>query len=176
MSVNTNNAKYWDAIKKRKRNKPLTFIHIPKCGGTYIATILSHLGVKNKGHHLATNTDGITFAVIRNPVDRYSSLLNYRLNVSKPRPDCPKSLGCYVNVNTPATLNTIVGGKNVDIFITIDKLQEFLAFFDHEYDANLFEKQNVSKKTQGTFDAQTKHRIAKLYSKDMLFYKNAVLN
>ena len=73
-------------------DKKLIFIHTPKCGGTFIASILSQLKIRNKGHNRAIKNEGLTFTVIRNPIERFESLLNYRLNEKKPRYDFPKKL------------------------------------------------------------------------------------
>lgn len=35
------------------KNKKMVFIHTPKCGGTYVSSILSHLNIKNNGHEQA---------------------------------------------------------------------------------------------------------------------------
>ena len=44
------------------------------------------INIKSKGHTRADpENDGITFTVIRNPIERFESLINYRLNESKPR-------------------------------------------------------------------------------------------
>ena len=64
---------------KNKDKKELVFIHTPKCAGSYISNILSYLKIKNLGHHQAVlNKKYIYFTVIRNPVERFESLLNYR--------------------------------------------------------------------------------------------------
>lgn len=194
MSVNTNTANYWGEIKGRKQNAPLTFIHTPKCGGTYAISILTHLGIKNKGHNLATKTDGITFTIIRDPVERFESLMNYRLDEEAPRRDWPKSLRHVYNNNDSTNLNIIVKNmtdkdilefypyktlsywsKNIDIFITIDKLHDFLTFFGYEYDENDFSKKNVSTKTRGTLNSQLKQRLSKIYSNVVALFKNITM-
>ena len=148
---NTNNITYWNKIKNLKKNKHLTFIHTPKCGGTFVRNILKKLNISIKGHKRAhPKNDGITFTVIRNPIERFESLINYRLGEKKPRKDWPKSLNYVWNDNS-VNLNKIVGkmtdkqilgfkpyrtlcywSKNIDIFITIDKLEEFLSFFGYK--------------------------------------------
>ena len=62
---------------KLKPKAKLCFIHIPKCGGPYAEQILKDLKIRNKFHKQATKNDGLTFTIIRNPVDRFESLLNY---------------------------------------------------------------------------------------------------
>lgn len=144
------NSKYkliWNDIKEKALNKTLIFIHTPKCAGTYVSAILQYFKIINKGHNNAIKNEGINFTVIRDPVDRFESLLNYRLCEKHPRNDWPKHLHNVYN-NKDITLNEIVNNmsdgeilnfkpyrtlvfwsKNVDIFITIDKLFELLGIF-----------------------------------------------
>ena len=190
---NTNNITYWNKIKNLKNNKHLTFIHTPKCGGTFVRNILTKLNISIKGHKRAhPKNDGITFTVIRNPIERFESLINYRLGEKKPRKDWPKSLNYVWNDNS-VNLNKIVGkmtdkqilgfkpyrtlcywSKNIDIFITIDKLEEFLSFFGYKIDIINFEKRNVSNKIRGTFNKVTKNRISKLYRQDMALFNSVI--
>ena len=202
MTKFTNIIEYWIYIKKLKPNDNLTFIHTPKCGGSYIGNILKHLNIRNKvkfdnngvvSHHLqASKNDGITFTVIRDPVKRFESLINYRLGEIQPRPDWPKQLK-NVYRDKSIDLNTIVSkmtdenitnfrpystlifwSKNVDIFITIDQLYEFLSFFGYSYNIKDFEKKNVSKKTRGTFNDFTKSRLRLLYIDDIVFFNKVI--
>ena len=190
---NTNNITYWNKIKNLKKNKHLTFIHTPKCGGTFVRNILKKLNISIKGHKRAhPKNDGITFTVIRNPIERFESLINYRLGEKKPRKDWPKSINYVWNDNS-VNLNKIVGkmtdkqilgfkpyrtlcywSKNIDIFITIDKLEEFLSFFGYKIDIINFEKRNVSNKIRGTFNKVTKNRISKLYRQDMALFNSVI--
>ena len=157
---NTNNVNYWNKINIKKNNKPLIFIHTPKCGGTFVNSILRKLNIARKGHKRAdSQDDGITFTVIRHPIERFESLINYRLSEPKPRKDWPKSL-YYVWKDKSISLNEIVGAmtdneilnfepykslcywsKNIDIFITIDKLEEFLSFFGYKINIKDFQKE-----------------------------------
>ena len=70
--------KYWEIIKNKYPNQKLIFVHTPKCGGTYTRQILKDLNIKNKGHVKAKRNEGITFTIIREPIERFQSLLNYR--------------------------------------------------------------------------------------------------
>ncbi len=188
----TNNEIYWKHIKKVKNNAKLCFIHTPKCGGKYASQIFNDLKIRNKGHSQAEKNDGITFTIIRNPVERFESLINYRLDESKPSGDWPKHL-MYVFHDKSVTLNEIVDkmsdkeilgfgpyfslthwGKNIDVFITIDNLHNFLSFFGYNYNTNKYSKKNVSKKERGKFNETTKNRIAKLYFRDMLLFEKTV--
>jgi hypothetical protein len=64
--------------------------------------------------------------------------------------------------------------KNIDIFITIDKLEEFLLFFGYKVSIKEFETKNVSKKVRGTFNKVTKNRISKLYRQDMVLFNSVI--
>ena len=128
--------------------KELVFIHTPKCAGSYVSTILSHLKIKNNGHTQATpNNKFIYFTVIRNPVERFESLLNYRLDEKNPRNDFPKHLS-YVHYDKNVNLDEIVSKmtdaeilgfspyktidywtKHVDIIVTLDNLSKMLEYF-----------------------------------------------
>lgn len=192
MSESTNNPEYWKKIKDKFPKSKLIFIHTPKCGGTYVITILKKLGIKNKGHVQATKQDSITFTVIREPVARFESLLNFRLGEKRPRHDWPRQLrGAYHNKSI--TLNQIVNkmrplqikrfypyqslvywSKNIHIFITIDKLQDFLRFFGYSYHPDEFKKQNVSKKVRGTLNDKSIKKLEKIFAKDIELYKKVI--
>jgi hypothetical protein len=187
--------KLWNHIRENKINK-LIFIHTPKCGGTYASKILADLKIINKSHfpvhaknHIPANENenGITFTIIRDPIERFESLLNFRLSM-KPLDDWPKHL-YYVYDDINITLNEIVDKmsdneilgftpfkslvywtKNVDIIITIDQLQEFLNFFGYFYIVDDYKKENVSPKLRGKFTDEIKERIRKLYYDDILLY------
>lgn len=176
-------------IKSYKKNKPLIFIHTPKCGGTYASTILNNLNIINNGHLQANdNEDGITFTIIRNPIERYESLLNYRLCNRRPGNDWPKHL-LHVFCKKHITLNDIIKSmsddeilgfnpynnliywtQNIDIIITIDKLEELLHNFGYKYDKTEYDNQNVSIKERGTFNIETKNRLKQLYDDDIILY------
>lgn len=179
---------WWKIVKRKKRKSKLVFIHTPKCGGTYASQIFKDLGIKNKHHQRANVTDGITFTIIRDPVDRFESLMNYRLSANRPRQDWPDNLrGVYKKKHL--TLNTIVKRmtnkqikgfspyktlvywtKNVDIIITMNKLHELLTFFGYKYDESKYKRKNVSKKTRGKFDEDTRARVVKVFAPDVLLY------
>jgi hypothetical protein len=180
-------------LLKNKNNKELIFIHTPKCAGSYISNILSHLKIKNKGHNQAIQNEGITFTVIRDPIKRFESLLNYRLEQGVPRNDWPKRLS-YVYMNKTIQLNEVFSKmtdkeilsflpyrtlnywtKNVDIIITLDNLPKMLEYFGYTYDINLFKPDNVSNKTRGELDQQNKNRLNRLFKDDVILY-NMVIN
>jgi hypothetical protein len=179
----------FEELIKKKNNKELVFIHTPKCGGSYVSNILSHLKIKNNGHTQATlNNKYIYFTVIRNPVERFESLLNYRLDEKIPRNDWPKNLS-YVYYDKNVSLDEIVSKmtdkeilgfspyktinywiKNVDIIVTLDNLPKMLKYFGYEYDVNSFKSVNISNKIRGNINLQNKDRIKKLFNVDIKIY------
>ncbi len=180
-------------VLKNKNNKELIFIHTPKCAGSYISNILSHLKIKNKGHNQAIQNEGITFTVIRDPIRRFESLLNYRLNEGTPRADWPKRLS-YVYINKTIQLNEVFSKmtdneilsflpfrtltywtKNVDIIITLENLPKMLEYFGYTYDINLFKPDNVSNKIRGVLNQQNRNRLIVLFKDDAVLY-NIVIN
>jgi len=190
-----NHKELWNSIRLKKNTLKLKFIHTPKCGGTYTNNILYDLQiidvvfpVNPKNHIPATGDEKeITFTIIRNPLDRFESLINFRLGMNILE-DWPKHLN-YVYDDKNITLNEIVDKmtdkeilgftpykslvywtKNVDIVITIEQLEEFLNFFGYFYDTNKYQKTNVSIKTRGTFNNKIKTRISNLFHDDFLLY------
>jgi len=180
-------------LLKNQSNKKLIFVHTPKCGGTYVASILSHLKIINKKHVKAIPNEGITFTVIRDPIKRFESMLNYRLNRPRHRTLFPINL-IYVFDDETITLNEIVSKmtnvqilgffpystlvywtENIDIIITLENLPKMLGYFGYTYDANLFKPLNVSKKIRGTLNDENINRLKTLFSDDVLLY-NKVTN
>ena len=177
-------------LKKQIDNgKKFTFIHTPKCGGLYAGTILKDLNINNKHHNQGTKNDGITFTIIREPAERFESLLNYRLGFQEPREDFPNKLR-YMHYNKSISLNKIVNNmtdkdilnfkpyrslsywsKNVKLFITIKELIPTLELLGYEIKKD-YPPINVSKKTRGKLDKKIKERIRKLYHNDCLLFKN----
>jgi len=180
-------------IMKTKDNKELVFVHTPKCAGSYIASILSHLNIKNNSHTQAVPSDKyIYFTVIRKPVERFESLLNYRLGKTDSRDDWPKHL-LYVYTDKNIQLNEIVSKmtdeeilgfipyrtisywtKNVDIIITLDNLPKMLKYFGYTYDKSLFKPNNISNKIRGKLNQKNKDRINLLFKDDILLYNKVV--
>ena len=167
------------------------FIHTPKCAGTYVNTILSHLKIQNNGHNQAPpDNEYIYFTVIRNPVERFESLLNYRLGLH--RNNWPTQL-LYVFDDKNIQLDEIVSKmsdtdilsfspyrtltyytKNVDIILTVDNLPTFLAYFGYVYDINSFKTTNVSNKIRGKLNQQNKERLKKLFNDDVVLYDKVI--
>ena len=179
-------------LLKNRSNEKLIFIHTPKCGGTYVASILSHLNIINKKHVKAILNEGITFTVIRDPIKRFESMLNYRLNLPKIIDSYPSiSYLRYVFEDETITLNEIISKmtneqilrfntlvywtENIDIIITLENLPKMLGYFGYTYDANLFKPLNVSKKIRGTLNDENINRLKTLFSDDVLLY-NKVIN
>ena len=184
----------WKKVQQRKSGAYIEYVHIPKTGGTFVKSVLSHTKIipvgsnTNATHMRATKKKNINFTVIRHPVDRFESFLNFRLREERPRKDWSKNAkGAYKDKTI--SLNEIVGKmtrkeilsfrpfktikyytRDVDIFITIDKLQEFLHFFGYKINIDDFGKKNVSPKTRGTLNAKTKRRIARIFRDDMKIY------
>ena len=181
-----------EELLNRKTSNNIIFIHTPKCGGTYVSSILKHLQIQNKRHFQATPNEGITFTVIRDPVARFESLLNYRLDLKSPNVDWPPNLK-YVYNNKGITLNQIVSKmtdkqilgfspfktlkywtKNVDIIITMENLPKMMEYFGYTYDINSFQPKNVSSKTRGKLNERNINRLKRLYRDDIILYNNVV--
>jgi hypothetical protein len=181
-----------EELLNRKTKKNLIFIHTPKCGGTYVSSILTQFNIQNKNHNQAIPNEGLTFTVIRDPVARFESLLNYRLEKPIPKADWPPHLrGVYRNKNV--TLNQIVSRmtdkqilgfspyrtlkywtKNVDIIITLENLHKMLGYFGYNYDINSFQPKNVSNKIRGKLNEENINRLTRLYENDILLYNKVV--
>ena len=188
-----NNMLPWkrNLIRKVRRNKPrqpLVFIHTPKCGGSYVATVLRSHNIRCKGHNPATRMDGITFTVIRDPVKRFESLLNYRLSKKNPRKDWPRRL-TKDHYRTKVTLNRIISKmrnnellnfipfatlsywtKGVDVCLVIDELPEFLEIFG--YSVPDLPPSNVSPKIRGTINRHNQRRLRTAFRRDMIVYRS----
>ena len=142
--------------------KTLSFIHIPKCGGCFASQYMDLCNINNKGHNIADNENEITFAIIRDPIKRFESLLNYRLGGEKQRLDFPKNLR-YVYFDKSISLNEIVDQftyddiiklypyknytywcQNIDLLITIEELEETLTILGFNVENIICEQKNVS--------------------------------
>ena len=103
----------WKRVQQRKSGAYIEYVHIPKTGGTFVKDILRHTKIRSasnytKGtHSIATNKKNIIFTVIRHPVDRFESFLNYRLKGKRARKDWPKKVECAYKEKT-LSLNKIV--------------------------------------------------------------------
>jgi len=181
--------KRWENVKESKHG-PLVFVHTPRCAGNYVGQILKDLGIKNKGQNLLTRDEGISFTVIRDPVERMESFLDSRLNEPRPKYDWPTHL-YSVYEDKSITINKIIKrmsdselldfhpyktlkywGKNIDIFITIDQLEKFLNFFGYQFYIDKYPETNMSQKERGDFDEISKERIERLYQNDIQLYND----
>ena len=179
-------------LVKNKDKKELVFIHSPKCAGSYVSSILSHLKIKNFGHQQAIpNENYIYFTVIRDPVDRFESWLNFCLSNSL-KFDWPINL-LYSYYDKNITLDEIISKmtdrdmlqfkqyrslnywtKNVEIIITIDNLSKMLECFGYTYDINSFKPINVSAKLRGRINEENRNRIKKIFNDDVELYNKVI--
>lgn len=169
----------------KKPNSKLIFVHTPKCGGTSVSEVLKNTDIINLGHNLTEKSDNIVFTVIRNPIDRFESFLNYRLQ-SEPREDWPKELN-YVYNDINFDLNYIVNNlndtdilnfhpfrtlkfwsKNVDFFITLNEFEDFLSYLG--YTNVVLPKKNFSEKKRGTLNLENRERLYNIYNEDFKLY------
>lgn len=173
----------WEQVLTIKTPQ-LNFIHTPKCGGTYIRQILTDLNIHNNHHNQSDINDTINFTVIRHPVDRFESMLNYRLGRNSPlkggrlksvRPDT--TLDEIVSNMTDKHILTITPFRtlvywctNVDVIITMKHLHPFLNFMGYKYDGSKYPFANVSNKTHGTFNNTTIARLSVLFRDDIDIY------
>jgi hypothetical protein len=179
-------------LVKNKDKKELVFIHSPKCAGSYVSRILSHLEIKNFGHQQAIpNENYIYFTVIRDPVDRFESWLNFCLS-NRFNFDWPINL-LYSYYDKNITLDEIISKmtdrdmlqfkqyrslnywtKNVEIIITIDNLSKMLECFGYTYDINSFKPINVSDKLRGRINEENRNRIKKIFNDDVELYNKVI--
>jgi hypothetical protein len=180
---------YWKKIKKKKKHVPINYTHIPKTGGTFVKYVLGSTKIKptsmyTEGSHPKNkNIKYINFTVIRHPVDRIESYLNFKYGMNKHKLD---------TIKIKASLNKIVSNmnkkqlkqlkkkfkpmkyysKNVDIFITINMLKYFLLFFGYNIDLEDIKYKNVSAKVRGSLNKKNRAIIEYLYKEDMNLYNN----
>jgi len=175
------------------KNEKISFIHIPKCAGTYASQYISLFNINMKNHNRAEKPeDGLTFGIIRHPVERFQSFLNYRLGEETPRKDFPERLH-YVYSNKNISLNTIVDSltdeeilsfrpyrsinywaKNIDLLLTIDEFIPALALMGFNTTVE-FPQLNVSQKIRGNLTGDRIDRINNLFKKDIRIYNKWTL-
>jgi hypothetical protein len=193
--IYNNSYKKWIKVMFQKNNLPLYFIHIPKAAGTYARVICDQLNINHQKaytHKKASkliNDRHIVFAILREPVSRYESMLNYRLFKIKDTSRKPNgNIDDYNDINdfianqtddfllnVGSSFQTLLKySKFVDIFITIDEFEDFLNFFGHHIPENLKKRKNQSERPKGKFNNITINRIKKLYAKDIEFYNRHV--
>lgn len=171
---------------KIKEGHNLSFIHTPKCAGTYASQYMDFCKIPNKRHNRKNNDDDITFTIIRDPVKRFESFLNYRLE----KRSLPKNIQYAVN-DKKISLDEIIRKINkiditsmlyspymtltywtydVDLLITIEELEETLKLLGYNIDNCVFDKKNISKKERGTLNNESIEKIKKLYEDDVKLY------
>ena len=172
-----------------KNGKKLVFIHIPKCAGTYASQYLKDLKITNRGHSKNINKDEITFAIIRHPINRFESLLNYRLDEKIPRSDWPQSL-YHVYENKSINLDEIINKmtdkdiisfspyrtleywiEGIYLLLTIEEFIPALKLFGYKI-TKIYDKINVSKKERGTISSENKQRLSIIFKRDIEIYNN----
>lgn len=175
------------------KGKKLTFIHIPKCGGTFVRHFLPKKYIKYKtGHQPATKNDVPCFSIIRHPVERFESVLRYRMD----RIDQYKDLKNIVNLlkltESSISLENIVNHmtdedilsmdpfqsieyykKNVQFMILIEyfvPMLKYLNIYCKEIDISLkVNKTNHS--MYGELSQKNKERILNLFESDYILYE-----
>lgn len=189
--------KHIQQVLLQKKGQPITFIHIPKCGGGFIKHLKDHYGlkVKTKGHALAEPSDGITFTIIRNPIDRYESYLTWCLEQCPLDPKWPyamkrgyedknMSLNNIFNSLTMTQITAFNGfssleywSQGVDIMITIDELQEFIQLMGltlktkyPDYNKITHKQLHRSQYKRGKLKSESRELIQKIYKQDVEFY------
>lgn len=175
----------------------VSFTHIPKTAGSFVNKLISDnkLNIKLIEHKLDYDTKNIRFCIIRDPVDRFRSHLNYRLRLndkgmlceSEPRGDWPREL-VYAHHNKKIKLNEIVKKmsdnqmvsfipektyeywlSNIDIALTIDELPEYLALIGYK-NIKISDPINVSKPYRGNFNDESVEKVSRVFSKDIELY------
>jgi hypothetical protein len=177
-----------------KNGFTLGYVHIPKTGGTFARWVFEEIPeIKYLYHNQAKEDEKkIFFATIREPADRFESLLNMTFwfnNILKRNlldHHLPKrmhhvfhnkniSLDETVSLMTDADIKHIQDtkafasldyySKNVGLMITIDEFLPTLNLLGFTIKKQ-YVKNNVSEKLRGKFSIETKRRIRKLFSKD----------
>jgi len=187
---------HWKKIKEEKKGLKLVFIHTPKCGGSYVNSILRYVRIKRNGHLQATKElqeKYITFTVIREPVERFESFLNYRLGEITPRSDWPEYLN-HAFMNKSIRLNEIIKliqkkdieqlhpfktleywTENIDIIITMNDLRPLLTYFGYRYNNRRFKRCNISKKNRGSLNEESKEKVKEIFIDDLKLYNQFIL-
>lgn len=187
---------------KMERGAKLVFVHTPKCGGTYANECLSVLGVKTIGHTHPTlsnivkyesNDEEVYFTIIREPVERFESFLNFRLWKQRLH-DFPihmkNNKDVIIENNEKYTLNKMMNKlrgydynlfipyrnlkywtTNMDLCITINEFLPFMEILG--YDINKVKdisSKNVSIKNRGILSEENKEILRQIYKEDIIIY------
>jgi hypothetical protein len=179
----------WKRIQRRKPTAYIEYVHIPKTGGTFVKSILSHTKIISissytKGTHArATNVKNINFTVIRHPVDRFESYMNYKYGGKVLPLDRKKTKTSLNEIFSNMSLKRlekikkkffplIYYLKNIDIIITINMLNDFLGHLGYDIDSKDYNLKNISVKKRGYLNRKNRAIIADLYKEDMNLYNN----
>ncbi len=177
-----------DRIRRKLGYKVLHYIHIPKCGGTYARMILRDLGIAYTCHELLPRRRRVIyFTTIREPVERFESLLNFRLE-KKPEMQFPKRLR-YAISDKSVSLDEIVSGmtdsdirsfvpfrtmryyaRNCDFCLTIDEFIPALKILGYKVRDD-YKALNMTNKERGCIGVENRKRIEYLFESDMMLYR-----
>ena len=182
-----------ETVKLRKQGKPLSFIHTPKCAGSFAKKICNDLGIeKIVGHNLPSDNSAIYFTIIRHPINRFQSLMYYRLSGL-----FPKGGSCWpphlidVIDDDSVDLDTVLSrmsdaeitgfhpfgtlrywSSSADIIISIDEMRDLLQSFGFDLDLKKYpNKLNVSLKTRPPFTKVSRDRLENIFREDIEFYQ-----
>lgn len=166
------------------------FLHIPKTGGTTVKGLCKRYNIETCKHNLGVlsrKRRRMVFCVVRNPVDRFESFLNYRLGQLNIRPDWPvriayrkKEMGLskvlrrfkspmITNLKPFRTLKNFVDVSN--ICFTIQEIPEAIAIMKCLDKVPKLGKANVSVKKRSPLNKASRDRIQRLFKKDMDIYE-----
>ncbi len=176
-------------IIEENRGKKIVFVHTPKCAGSFVNRYCDDLGIKSIKHNLAEKkTDTFYFTVIRDPLARFESFLNYRLGNGNKHSFDERLHPIFKNKSI--SLNKIVKkmvksdfqrfypyktlkywSQNCQLLITIDELFDFFRELGY-HDFVIHPKENVSPKLRGTFNLNMIKKLQNIYKKDIEIYQH----
>lgn len=181
--------------KQLAKGKKITFIHIPKCGGTFVRQFIADKPfLYKKNHERAKGKDRPCFAIIRHPVERFESMLRYRLkNIDLPENENLKRILTLLNVMNRDNLDDIIKELsdeellNFHPFQTLDYYKEevnlmisfeyfvpmlnYLGICTRNIDTALKINESLDDyKEKYTFNEKSKRRIEKLFQQDIELY------
>ena len=179
----------WKRVCQTKNHVPINYVHIPKTGGTFVNYVLAQTKIKptsmyTKGSHPSKkNKNNINFTVIRHPVDRFESYLNYKYGRGIHNLDRPKKKASLNKIVSNMTIKQLKNfkkkfrpikhySKNIDIFITINMFNYLLLFLKYDIDIENCKYKNVSLKVRGSLNKRNRAIIEEFYKEDMILYNN----
>lgn len=179
---------------KIKDGAKLVFVHTPKCGGTYANNCLNILNIKTIGHiqpklsNYKSSEPEVYFTIIREPIERFESFLNYRLG-KKELHDFPPRFSEKIN-NNKYTLNDFMSQlngydyesftpyrnlkywtKNIDLCICMKEFLPFMEFLGYDISKiKNIPRKNVSVKNRGFLNDENKENLRQIYKEDINIY------